>query len=80
LVASRQAKAYRTLLVEELADYFAFVFVVDPSEEFRAECLDRFRTIERQLVINFAATEVTRLTFRFEDWFDVSGEINFVVT
>ena len=71
--------AYRPLLSQKLADYFAFVFVVDPSEEFRAECFDRIRTIKRQLVINFAATEVARLTFRFEDWLDVSSKINFVV-
>ena len=77
---SRRAKGYQTLLVEELADYFAFVFVVDASEEFRTECLNRFRTIERQLVINLPATKVTRLTFRFQDWFDVSGKIDLVVT
>ena len=81
MVASQQAKAYRTigLLGQKLADYFAFVFVLDPSKEFCAEGLDRFRTIKRQLVINLSATEVTRLTFRFQDGFDVSDKIDFVI-
>ena len=70
----------RFLLGQKLADYFAFVFILDPSKEFGTECLDGFRTIEGQLVINFAAAEVTRLTLRFEDRFDVSSKINFGVT
>ena len=77
---NRQAKAYRTLLGQKFADYLAFVFVLDPSKEFRTEGLDRFRTIKRQLVIHFSATEVTRLTFRFQDGFDVSDKIDFVIT
>jgi hypothetical protein len=68
------------LLGQKCADYFALVFVLDPSKEFRTEDLDRFRTIKRQLVINFAATEMTRLTFRFQDGFDIGGKIDFVVT
>ena len=79
MVASRQAKAYRTLLGQKFADYFAFVLVLDASKEFCAEGLDRFRAIKWQLVINFSATEVTRLTFRFQDGFDVSDKVDFVV-
>ena len=56
---------------EKVADEASFVFVFDAGEQFRAQRLYCFRTIERHLGVDLAAVEVTRLTLGFEDGFDL---------
>ena len=63
-------------LFEELADEATMIFVFDSREQFVAERLDCFRTIEGEMFVHLAAVEVTRHTFRLKDRFDLTLEIN----
>ncbi len=72
--SSRLAWVARILfggLREEVVDQTPFVFVFDARKQFRAQRLDCFGAIERHLRVDLAAAEVTRLTLRFKDGFDL---------
>jgi len=63
-------------LREKVFDQPATVFFFDSREESRAEFSDRFRSIEWQAVVHLSTSEVARHAFRFEDWFELSIEID----
>jgi hypothetical protein len=64
------------LLVEEVANWAAFVLVLDPSKKLCTKFPDCFRVIEGQTRVHGSATEVTRLAILFKDWLDIGGEVN----
>jgi hypothetical protein len=63
-------------LREKIFDQPATVFFFDSREQSRAEFSDCSGSIERQAIVHFSATEVARHAFRFEDWFELSIEID----
>jgi len=63
-------------LGEKFFDQPSVVFVFDSGEETGAEFSDRFRSIEWQAVVHLSTSEVARHAFRFEDWFELSIEID----
>jgi hypothetical protein len=64
------------LLSQEVANDFAVVLFLQSSKEFRPESLDCFGSIERKLVVNFAAAEVTTLALRSQERFDLRVKVD----
>src|SRR5581483_3225010 len=63
------------LRIEKFANLLLLFFVFDTGEEFGAELRDRFRFVERQLVINLPTLEVTRLAASLKDRLDVGIKV-----
>lgn len=76
LDAAPAIRKFELLLVEEVANRAAFVFVLDPSKKLCPKFPDRFRVIEGQARVHSSATKVTRLAVLFKDWLDVGSEVN----
>jgi hypothetical protein len=51
---------------------------MDTRKEFRAQSFDSFSPIKGKLFINLATAEMAGLAFRFQNWLDVSGEVDFI--
>ncbi|HYW69829.1 MAG TPA: hypothetical protein VE961_02270 [Pyrinomonadaceae bacterium] len=62
-------------MLQKFANQRPFFFVFDAREEFGPESVDRFGFVEGQPGVNLAALEVTRLTARLQDWFDLGIKI-----
>ena len=65
------------VLREELANYLAFVLILDAREKFCAQRLNGFWTIKRHALVDLAAIEVTWLASRFKYGPNLGSEVDF---
>ena len=64
------------VLSEKVFDQTSILFIVDSGEETSAQFSDGFRSIEWQAIVHLSTLKVTRHTFRRENRFDLSIEID----